>query len=74
MLIRIRRVTVDVDFGQSISAVTLDLLDAIMRTKLTEVRSELSVSVDDLNMVAKGNVAGNAHVPKCVFETIRSIE
>ncbi|KAG6900260.1 hypothetical protein C0993_000713 [Termitomyces sp. T159_Od127] len=74
MLIRIRRITVDVDFGQSISAVTLDLRDATMRTKLTEVRSELSVFVDDLNMIAKGNVAGNARVPKCVFQTIRSIE
>lgn len=74
MLIRIRRITVDVDFGQSISAITLDLRDATMRTKLTQVRSELSVFVDDLNMIAKGNVAGNAHVPKCVFQTIRSIE
>ncbi|KAG5342712.1 hypothetical protein C0989_010680 [Termitomyces sp. Mn162] len=74
ILIRIRRITVDVDLGQSISAMTLDLRDAFMRTNLTEIFSELSVFVDDLNIIAKGNVAGNVHVPKCVFQTIRSTE
>ncbi|KAG6903050.1 hypothetical protein C0995_007483 [Termitomyces sp. Mi166 len=74
ILIRIRRITVDVDLGQSISAMALDLRDAVMRTKLTETLSELSVFVGDLNIIAKGNVAGNVHVPKCVFQTIRSTE
>ncbi|KAG6911117.1 hypothetical protein DXG01_003857 [Tephrocybe rancida] len=63
ILIRIRRITLDVDLGQSISAMTLDLKDAVMRTKLTEALNEVSVLVDDLTIIAKGNVAGHAHVP-----------
>ncbi|KAG6845925.1 hypothetical protein H0H87_000731 [Tephrocybe sp. NHM501043] len=74
ILIRIRRITLDADLGQSISAMTLDLKDAIMRTKLTETLSEVSVFVEDLTVIAKGNVAGHAHVPKCVFQTIRNTE
>ncbi|KAG5648496.1 hypothetical protein DXG03_003107 [Asterophora parasitica] len=74
ILVRIRQITLDVDLGQSISAMTLDLKDAVMRTKLTDVMSELSVFVEDLAITAKGNVAGHARVPKCVFQTIRSAE
>ncbi|KAF5386043.1 hypothetical protein D9615_002215 [Tricholomella constricta] len=74
ILVRIRQITLDVDLGQSISAMTLDLTDAVMRTKLTDVTSELSVFVADFAISAKGNVAGHAHVPKCVFQTIRSVE
>ncbi|KAG6849567.1 hypothetical protein H0H93_007348 [Arthromyces matolae] len=74
LLIRIRRIILDVDLGQSISATTLDLRDAVMRTKLTEMLHEVSVFVDILNIMAKGNVAGNAHVPKCVFQTVRSTD
>ncbi|GLB37483.1 putative fermentation associated protein [Lyophyllum shimeji] len=74
VLLRIRQITLDVDLGQSISATTLDLKNAVMRTKLTEVLSELSVFVEDLTITAKGNVAGHARVPQCVFQTIRSAE
>ncbi|KAG6841879.1 hypothetical protein C0991_005609 [Blastosporella zonata] len=74
ILIRIRRITLDADLGQSISAMTLDLKDAVMRTKLTEALSEVSIFVEELAIVAKGNVAGHAHVPKCVFRTIRNTE
>ncbi|KAF8070507.1 hypothetical protein FPV67DRAFT_1756074, partial [Lyophyllum atratum] len=74
ILVRIRQITLDVDLGQSISAMTLDIIDVVMRTKLTEGLSELSVFVADLAITAKGNVAGHAHVPKCVFQTIRSAE
>ncbi|RDB25364.1 Protein CSF1 [Hypsizygus marmoreus] len=74
VLVRVRQITLDVDLGQSISAMTLDLKDAVLRTKLTEVVSEVSVFVADLALIAKGNVAGHAHVARCVFQTIRSTE
>lgn len=74
ILVRIRQITLDVDLGQSISAVTLDLKEAVMRTKLTEVLSEVSIFVAELSINAKGNIAGHAHVPKCFFQTIRSTE
>ncbi|KAG5639402.1 hypothetical protein H0H81_002934 [Sphagnurus paluster] len=72
ILVRIRQITLDVDLGQSISAMTLDLKDAVLRTKLTDLLSELSVFVTDIVINAKGNVAGHAHVPQCVFQSIRS--
>ncbi|KAF9465079.1 hypothetical protein BDZ94DRAFT_1351083 [Collybia nuda] len=74
ILVRIRQIMLDVDLGQSISAVTLDLKGAVMRTKLTEILSELSIFVAELSINAKGNIAGHAHVPRCFFQTIRSTE
>ncbi|SJK97794.1 uncharacterized protein ARMOST_01049 [Armillaria ostoyae] len=74
ILLRIRQIKLDVDLGQSISTVILDLKDSILRTKLTEVTHELSLSVGDVSVTAKGNVAGKANVSNCVFQTIRRIE
>ncbi|KAK0195692.1 hypothetical protein F5146DRAFT_1101121 [Armillaria mellea] len=74
ILLRIRQIKLDVDLGQSISTVILDLKDSILRTKLTEVNHELSLSVGDVSVTAKGNVAGKANVSNCVFQTIRRIE
>ncbi|KAG7440025.1 uncharacterized protein BT62DRAFT_646663 [Guyanagaster necrorhizus] len=74
ILLRIRQIKLDVDLGQSISTVVLDLKDSILRTKLTEATHELSLSVGDVSVTAKGNVAGKANVSNCVFQTIRRIE
>ncbi|KAK0226200.1 hypothetical protein IW262DRAFT_1457427 [Armillaria fumosa] len=74
ILLRIRQIKLDVDLGQSISTVILDLKDSILRTKLTEVTHELSLSVGDVNVTARGNVAGKANVSNCVFQTIRRVE
>ncbi|KAK0460992.1 uncharacterized protein EV420DRAFT_1746434 [Desarmillaria tabescens] len=74
ILLRIRQIKLDVDLGQSISTVILDLKDSILRTKLTEATHELSLSVGDVIVTAKGNVAGKANVSNCVFQTIRRIE
>ena len=74
VLVRVRRIKLDIDLGQSISAVTLDLTQAVLRTKLTELRSEVSVFVTELRTSAKGNIAGHAHVASCVFQTIRNSE
>ena len=74
ILVQIRQIKLDIDLGQSISAVTLDLAGAVMRTKLTELRSEVSVFVTEFATAAKGNIAGHAHVANCVFQTIRNAE
>ena len=71
-LVRIRFITLEVDLGQSISSVTLDVREALMRTKLNEIRNEVSLSVAELMIVAKGNVAGYARVPDCIFQTVRN--
>ena len=74
VLVRIRQIKLDIDLGQSISSVTLDLAQAVIRTKLTELRSEVSIFVSQLTTTAKGNVAGHARVANCVFQTIRNAE
>lgn len=71
ILIRVRRIKANVDLGQSISTVTLDLSDAILRTKLSESLYELSIFVGALDVNAKGNMAGCVRVPDCVFRTSR---
>ncbi|KDQ57525.1 hypothetical protein JAAARDRAFT_69639 [Jaapia argillacea MUCL 33604] len=74
LLIRVRQIKLDVDLGQSISTVGLDLRNVVVRTRLTEVFSELSLSVADLSISASGNVSGHANVPSFVFQTIRRRE
>jgi len=70
-LIRIRQIRLDIDLGQSISAATLELKDALLRTKATAGFNEVSLSVADVLVVAKGNVSGSANFPDFVFQTIR---
>ncbi|KAL0573201.1 Macrophage colony-stimulating factor 1 receptor [Marasmius crinis-equi] len=71
ILIRIRQIKLDVDLGQSISTVNLHLTDAVLRTKLTESSNEASVSVADVKVLGRGNVAGRADVSNFIFQTIR---
>jgi hypothetical protein len=73
-LMRIRQIRLDIDLGQSISAVTLELKDALLRTNVTAVLNEVSLSVADAVIFAKGNVSGSASVPNFVFQTIRRME
>ena len=74
ILVRIRRIKANVDLGQSISTVTLDLTDALLRTKLSESLYELSIFVGALEINAKGNMAGCIRVQDCVFRTSRKID
>ncbi|KAI0633565.1 hypothetical protein C8Q77DRAFT_1157760 [Trametes polyzona] len=71
VLVRLRRVELDVDLGQSISNVKLTLDDALFRTKITEVLSELSLSIEQLSIVASGNLTGHADLPNFQFQTVR---
>ncbi|KAF8210348.1 hypothetical protein K438DRAFT_1959629 [Mycena galopus ATCC 62051] len=74
LLIRIHQISLEVDLGQSISTITLDLKDTIARTKLTEELSEVSLYVTDVAIVAKGNLSGHSTVSNCVFQTIRRVQ
>ncbi|KAJ7901907.1 hypothetical protein B0H14DRAFT_3080144 [Mycena olivaceomarginata] len=64
LLVRVRQISLEVDLGQSISTITLDLKDAIARTKLTEELSEVSL----------GNLSGHSSVSNCVFRTVRRMQ
>jgi hypothetical protein len=41
------------------------------RSKIEEIRTELSVSIGDLKMSATGNISGHAHIPDFSFNTMR---
>ncbi|KIL66260.1 hypothetical protein M378DRAFT_192008 [Amanita muscaria Koide BX008] len=69
VLIRIRKIKTNVDLGQSISTVTLDLSNVILRTRLSDTLRELSISVGAFILNAKGNIAGCMRVQDCVFQT-----
>ncbi|KAG7098617.1 hypothetical protein E1B28_000539 [Marasmius oreades] len=71
LLIRIRQINLDIDLGQSITNMNLHLNDAVLRTKLTESSNELFLSVTDVKVSGKGNMAGRADVSDFIFQTIR---
>jgi hypothetical protein len=74
ILIRIRRIKLLVDLGQSISTIDLELQQAVFRTKLTGDFNEVFIFVGDLSLIASGNLSGRVRVPSCVFQTIRRSE
>jgi hypothetical protein len=74
ILVRIRHIGLDVDLGQSISNISLDLRESIIRTKLDETANELSISVADVLVNGKGNLSGKAEVSDCVFQTTRRLK
>ena len=71
VLLRLRRVQLDIDLGQSISSVKLSLSNAILRTRIAETVSELSLSVYEVSAVASGNLTGHIGVPDFLFQTTR---
>ncbi|KAL1748805.1 hypothetical protein HDZ31DRAFT_59984 [Schizophyllum fasciatum] len=71
ILFRTRRLDLEADLGQSISNVSLNVKDIILRTVMTEAIHEVSLSVGDVILNAKGNISGHSDVSNFVFSTIR---
>jgi hypothetical protein len=71
VLVRFRRISLNVDLGQSISSVKLDMSDVIFQSHIEKMCAELSVSIGDLNMSATGNISGHARIPDFSFNTVR---
>uniref|UniRef100_D8QC92 Csf1 N-terminal domain-containing protein n=1 Tax=Schizophyllum commune (strain H4-8 / FGSC 9210) TaxID=578458 RepID=D8QC92_SCHCM len=71
VLFRTRRLDLEADLGQSISNVSLGIKDIVLRTVITEATHELSLSVGDVVLNAKGNISGHSDVSNFVFSTIR---
>lgn len=71
VLVRLRRIELDVDLGQSISNVKLTLDNATLRTKISEELSELSLAIGNFVVAASGNLAGHAELPDFHFQTVR---
>ena len=70
IIIRIRSIEVSVDLGQSISNVTLNMDDTLIRTRFSERSREMSLSFADVAVFAKGNISGHVTVADLMFHTI----
>lgn len=71
VLVRLRRVKLDVDFGQSISSTNLEFSEAVLRTKITSKIYEFSLEVTKSSIEATGNISGRGSVPDFLFRTKR---
>ncbi|KAH8080285.1 hypothetical protein BXZ70DRAFT_901408 [Cristinia sonorae] len=74
VIVRLRSIRLDVDLGQSISVVKLLLRSGVLRTKVTETYTALSLSVADFSVDAAGNLSGHLDVPDFRFQTLRRAE
>ncbi|KAF9241526.1 hypothetical protein BU15DRAFT_87119 [Melanogaster broomeanus] len=74
IIVCVRRIEVNINLGQSISNVTLSMGDALIRTRFSGRSSELSLSVAEVAIQAKGNISGHILVADCIFQTIRRNE
>ena len=71
VLVRLRHVKVDVDFGQSISSTNIEFREAVLRTKITRKIYEFSLEVEKSSIAATGNLSGHGSVPDFLFRTKR---
>lgn len=74
VLLRLRKVDLDIDLGQAISSTQLHLSEAILRSNVTEKRAEVSLFVRDVQATAAGNLAGYFKVPDFMFQTVHLTE
>jgi hypothetical protein len=72
--IRVRRIRLEADLGQSISVVVLDLTSVRFGTRLTQKVSDICVSVDQVDVKAQGNLSGYVRMPDFFFKTVRKRE
>jgi hypothetical protein len=71
VLVRLRHVKLEVDFGQSISATNIEFSEVILRTKVTMKIYEFSLEVARSSIKATGNISGHGNVPDFLFRTRR---
>jgi hypothetical protein len=74
VLVRLRHVKLDVDFGQSISSTNIEFREVVLRTKITRKIYEFSLEVANSSIVATGNISGHGSVPDFLFRTKRKRE
>ena len=74
ILLRIRQIELEVDLGQSVSRLNLEMDRIIFRTTFTDDHSEVLLRIVDIFVSAHGNFSGRVRVPNCIFQTIRLSE
>ena len=71
ILVRVERIRLQVDLGQAITKLTLDLQPVIFCTRLTDSLSEISFSSDRVKLDAERALSGTITIPNLTFETVR---
>lgn len=71
ILLRVRHIAFEADLGQSISVISFSLQTALICTRLTSTLSEIALTIDSVELVAKGNLSGSLRMPDFLFKTIR---
>jgi hypothetical protein len=71
VLVRVRRLNLEMDLGQPITKITLDLTPVVVRTRLTEQLSELSLSIGLVDLRGVRTLSGHLRMPDFMFQTIR---
>jgi len=74
LLVRVREINLEVDLGSSISRITLQLNQAILRTNLTERSNDVAILVRELLIIADGNLSGQVRVCDCLFQTTKKVD
>lgn len=72
ILLRFRAIKLNADLGQSISIVTVDMRDVLLRSRLDDFVSELAFSISQLAVLATGNISGHLTLPDFLFRTTRN--
>lgn len=71
VLVQIESLQLDVDLGQAITKLTLDLRPVVVRTRLTNGLVEISVVSQLVKLDAVRAISGRIALPNLSFETIR---
>lgn len=71
VIIRIRRIGLEINLGQSISTVKLDMAEAVVRMSINELKDEITLLVHRIDINASGNLSGQVGVGDCEFRTYR---
>jgi hypothetical protein len=74
VLLRVRKVALEVELGQSITKISLELHESTFRTTLTDDFKEVFFHIGNVDISAQGNLTGRATVSSCVFQTVRRSE
>ncbi|CCM03589.1 uncharacterized protein FIBRA_05726 [Fibroporia radiculosa] len=72
VILRFRQIHLAADLGQSISLIHLNVDDMLVRTKICDAFSELTLTISQLAMVASGNVSGKISAPDFRFQSMRN--
>lgn len=71
VLVNIEKANIVADLGQTIAKTTLGLENLVLRTKLCEEVSEVTLSIELLKLSSERAVAGYIHMPDFMFHTVR---